>query len=312
VGYDKSADYQSAIRSVQIYCPFSTAFDIFSTRFELNFSNGPISRIPISKESIRETMQNSLGSASRLCYIAAITALLAFGGCGKNEPPKQQVGPITATPAHDPAATPEQPKPASELVTMDVAKAVMVTVELDFGSRVPAIAQALTEVERRYQPDDGQGRTFAVLDAYGEPTPDGKLHMSMHVSSEKPGLGWLVFKRTGEVLWRGKINPTAQPIQPKNLTILLDNGKGTTFTVDGSGNPNSIIDARVKPGDLPVRDIWPDGQERDLTFIYSACGCPVHVQVKRIGDRTTRVSDTPVMFPDDPKVVELISRLMRW
>ncbi len=195
---------------------------------------------------------------------------------------------------------------------MEVAKAVMVTAELDFGPKVPSIADALNEIERRYQPDDGQGRTFAVLDAYGEPTPDGKLHISMHVSSEKPGGGQLIFKRTGEVLWRGKINSTSQPIQPKNLTILLDNDKGTTLTVDGSNNPSSIIDAKVKPGDLPVRDVWPDGQERELTFIYSACGCPVHVLAKRAGDRTLRVKDTPVIFPDDPAVVTVIARLMRW
>jgi hypothetical protein len=196
---------------------------------------------------------------------------------------------------------------------MDVAKAVMVTVELDFDGKIPSITQALTDVERRYQPDDGQGRTFAVLDAYGEPTPDGKkLHMSMHVSSEKPGLGWLIFKRTGEVLWRGKINQTSQPIQPKNLTVLLDNGRGTTMTVDGSNSPSSIVDAKVKPGDLPVRDVWPDGEERELTFIYSACGCPVHVLAKRVGDRTARTKDTPVIFPDDPAAVSVIGKLMRW
>jgi hypothetical protein len=195
---------------------------------------------------------------------------------------------------------------------MDVAKAVMVTVELDFGTKAPSIAEALTQIERRYQPDDGQGRTFAVLDAYGEPTPEGKLHMSMHVSSEKPGGGQLIFKRTGDVLWRGKINPTQQPIQPKNLTILLDNGKGTTLTIDGSNNPSSVIDAKAKPGDLAVRDIWPDGQEREMTFIYSACGCPVHVLAKRVGDRTVRVKDTPVIFPDDPAAVTLIARLMKW
>jgi hypothetical protein len=211
-----------------------------------------------------------------------------------------------------PPTVAEKTTPASEVVTMEVAKAVMVTVELDFGAKVPSIADALTQIERRYQPDDGQGRTFAVLDAYGEATPDGKLHMSMHVSSEKPGGGQLIFKKNGEVLWRGKINASSQPVQPKNLTILLDNGKGTTLTVDGSGNPGSIIDATVKPGDLPVRDIWPDGQERELTFIYSACGCPVKVFAKRVGDRTARVSDTPVIFPDDPAAVTLIARLMRW
>src|SRR5436190_12433629 len=218
----------------------------------------------------------------------------------------------SSTPPSSPAPAADQPTPASELITMEVAKAVMVTAELDFGPKIPKIAEALNEIERRYQPDDGQGRTFAVLDAYGEPTLDGKLHISMHVSSEKPGGGQLIFKRTGEVLWRGKINSTSQPIQPKNLTILLDNGKGTTLTVDGSGNPGSIIDAKVKPGDMPVRDIWPDGQERELTFIYSACGCPVHVLARRAGDRTLRVKDTPVIFPDDPAVVTVIARLMRW
>jgi len=237
--------------------------------------------------------------------------LLVVSGCGKNEPPRQQAR--TAPAPTTPAPAPEQTTPSSELVTMDVAKAVMVTVELDFGSRVPTIAEAITQIERRYQPDDGQGRTFSILDAYGEPTPDGKkLHMSMHVSSEKPGGGQLIFKRTGEVLWRGKINPASQPIQPKTLTVLLDNGRGTTMTVDGSGNPNSIIDARVKPGDLPVRDVWPDGEQRELTFIYSACGCPVHVLAKRVGDRTMRVKDTPVIFPDDPAAVAVIAKLMSW
>jgi hypothetical protein len=227
----------------------------------------------------------------------------------KPEAPAPVSAPSAPAPAIVPAPT---TTPGSELVTMEVAKAVMVTVELDFGSKIPSIAEALTHVERRYQPDDGQGRTFAVLDAYGEPTPAGKLHISMHVSSEKPGGGQLIFKKTGEVLWNGKVNPSSQAIQPKTLTVLLDNGKGTTMTVDGSSNPNSIIDAKVKPGDLPVRDVWPDGQERELTFIYSACGCPVKVFAKRVGDRTARVSDTPVIFPDDPAAVTLIARLMKW
>jgi hypothetical protein len=248
--------------------------------------------------------------------VGIVAVALLVGKANRTSPsskalPQAPTGNSSAPPS-PPAPAADQPTPASELITMDVAKAVMVTAELDFGSKVPSIADALNEIERRYQPDDGQGRTFAVLDAYGEPTPDGKLHISMHVSSEKPGGGQLIFKRTGEVLWRGKINSTSQPIQPKNLTILLDNGKGTTLTVDGSNNPSSIIDAKVKPGDLPVQDIWPDGQERELTFIYSACGCPVHVLAKRAGDRTLRVKDTPVIFPDDPAVVTVIARLMRW
>lgn len=249
--------------------------------------------------------------------VAGIVAVTLLATRSHRTDPSSKPLPPAVAPAPGavpgPAPVAEQTtKPSSEVVTMDVAKAVMVTVELDFGPKVPSIAEAITQVERRYQPDDGQGRTFAVLDAYGEPAADGKLHMSMHVSSEKPGGGQLIFKRTGEVLWRGKINPSSQPVQPKNLTVLLDNGRGTTLTVDGSNNPNSIIDAKVKPGDLPVRDIWPDGQERELTFIYSACGCPVKVFARRVGDRTMRVSDRPVIFPDDPAAVTVIARLMQW
>jgi hypothetical protein len=252
-------------------------------------------------------------SKRRIVMAAAMTAAIAAAvvvtmrANRTDRSPKTVQNTNASAPVIPTAPEPAQPASSSELATMDVAIAVMVTVELDFGPKIPTIAEALTQVERRYQPDDGQGRTFAVLDAYGEPTPDGKLHMSMHVSSEKPGGAQLVFKRTGEVLWRGKINSTSMPIQPKNLTMMVGE-----YTVDGSTNPSSIIEARVKPGDLPVRDVWPDGQEREMTFIYSACGCPVHVQTKRVGDRTIRVKDTPVIFPDDPAAVALITRFMRW
>ena len=269
------------------------------------------SKTPEANSSAGNSKRNFVIVAAITAAIAA-TVVVTLRSNRKDRTATTAQNPNASAPSSPTAAEPVQPTPASDVVTMDVAKAVMVTVELDFGSRVPSIAEALTQVERRYQPDDGQGRTFAILDAYGEPTPDGKLHMSMHVSSEKPGGAQLVFKRTGEVLWHGKINSTSQIVQPKNLTMMLDNGKGSTYTVDGSTNPSSIIEAKVKPGDLPVRDVWPDGQEREMTFIYSACGCPVHVLVKRAGDRTVRVKDTPVIFPDDPAAVALISRFMRW
>src|SRR5262249_12462391 len=165
------------------------------------------------------------------------------------------------------------------------------TVELDFGPKPPSIAEALREVERRYQPDDGQGRTFAILDAYGEPTADGKkLHMSMHVSTEKPGLASLIFKRTREVLWSSRIvaGTNAAAFTGKNLLILLDDGTGKTFTVDGSNNPATILEAGIKELSVPVSQFWPDDAEREATFLYSACGCPVKVMVRRVGDRTLR------------------------
>jgi hypothetical protein len=198
---------------------------------------------------------------------------------------------------------------------MNINQAVMVTVELEFGARLPRIAEALRQIERRHQPDDGRGRVFSILDAYGEPTPDGKkLHMSMHVSTEKPGVGALIFRRTGEVLWKNRIvlGPNTNAFAGKGLTILINDATGNSAMVDGSGNPASILDAQLRDGKLPVRQFWPDGAEREVTFLYSACGCPVKVLARRTGGSTERTKDLPVIFPDDPAVVQVIERLMGW
>src|SRR5205823_9883273 len=104
--------------------------------------------------------------------------------------------------------------------------------------------EALRQIERKHEPADGKGRVFAILDAYGEPTPDGKkLHMSMHISSEKTGVGALVFHRTGEVLWQSRVvsGSKTNAFSGKHLTILLDDGAGKAFLVDGSGNPATIL-----------------------------------------------------------------------
>jgi hypothetical protein len=215
----------------------------------------------------------------------------------------------TATPVSTNGLTPALP-------SMEINQAVMVTQELDFGKPVPSIAQALQSIERRHQPDDGVGRTFAILDAYGEPTPDGKLHISMHVSTEKPGVGSIVFRRTGEVLWSSRITALTNGTKPaftgKSLTILVNDGTGRTFTVDGSSNPASVLSATLKEPGVPVTAVWPDGEEREVTFIYSACGCPVKVLARRQGDRTVRTKELPVIFPDDPDAVRVITSLMRW
>lgn len=220
-----------------------------------------------------------------------------------------------------PAAEPVQADSVTTTTTtnlpaMEVATAVMVTEELDFGPTVPTIAEAIKHIERRSEPEDGRGRTFAVLDAYGQPTRDGKrLHMSMHVSSEKPGKAALVFKPTGRVLWQSQIIPSktkTNAFSGKDLLILIDHGQGKVVTIDGSNNPATILDARIKEIGIPVRDFWQDGAEREMTFIYSACGCPVKVKTRRVGERTERTTDMPVIFPDDPAVVELITKLMAW
>ena len=222
--------------------------------------------------------------------------------------------PAPAPRAKQPPASPQATQ--TNLPTTEINQALMVTVELGFGPKVPSIAEALRDIERRHQPDSGNGRVFAILDAYGEPTPDGKmLHLSMHVSTEKPGIGSLVFKRTGEVLWSSRIVPStnaAPKFSGTALRIYLDDGTGKLLTVDGSNNPASILDASINEAGQPVSVMWPDGAEREVTFIYSACGCPVKVKCQRIGDRTMRTKELPIIFPDDPSAVTLISRLMRW
>ena len=199
---------------------------------------------------------------------------------------------------------------------MEIAQAVMVTVELDFGPTIPSIAEALKQIERKYEPADRVGRTFAILDAYGEPTSNHKLHMSMHVSSEKPGIGSLIFRRTGEVLWRTKIimgsHTEVPPLEKRSLLILVDDGTGKSLTIDGSNNPLTILDANIKELGVLLSSIWADASEREFTFLYSACGCPVKAMVRRVGNKTVRSKELPVMFPDDPAALAVISRLMTW
>ena len=201
-----------------------------------------------------------------------------------------------------------------ELYQMPVNTSAMVTVELDRGSPPLTVASAVASIERRHEPDDKTGRTFAVLDVTGEPTADGrKLRLQMHVSAEKPGLGALIDRRDGRILWHAAVIP-APGIQgvPKSLTILIEDGLGKTSTVDGSTAPTRILDANMRESGKSVRDFWADGDEREVSFIYSACGCPVKVLVRRTGDTTVRTSDRPLMFPDDPAVMQLIRRLMGW
>jgi hypothetical protein len=212
------------------------------------------------------------------------------------------------TPPGSPTPAPANPAPGQ--ATMDVAKAVMVTVEEDFGKNA-TIASAITQVERRYKADDGSGRTFAILDAYGEVMPDGKVHMSMHVSSEKPGTGQIIHKKTGKVLWDAKINPVSVPPPPKALRIIVEGAPGGSFNVDVI-SANNILNATASGKGMPVMNLWPDGAEMEVTFIYSMCGCPVKAKVKRMGDKTVRTNDMPVMFPDDPDALKTIAKFMKW
>lgn len=260
-----------------------------------------------------------------VAFVGLVLAIVWIVRTYSTSPPAKAANTNSLTPTNAKPAASSQKSGANEplltaapeIPTMEINHAVMVTVELDFGPTIPSIAEALMYIERRYQPDDGKGRTFAILDAYGEPTADKKkLHMSMHVSTEKPGLGSLVFGKTKEVLWQTKIVATtnAANFSGKNLTIYMDAGTkdGKSWLLDGSGGPPNILEAKVKDLNQPVREVWPDGEEREFTFIYSACGCPVKVMVRRTGVRTVRTKELPVMFPDDPAAMSVITKLMGW
>lgn len=251
-----------------------------------------------------------LAPAAIIVMLTASAVIFYYGNSDKRKPS----APAAVAPAAG-ANTPDMGV-TGEPIKMKIAQAVMVTVELDFGGQTPSIAEAIQQIDRGYAPDDGVGRTFAILDAYGEPTPDGKkLHMSMHVSSEKPGMGALRFKRTGELLWRARIgDPGDAPAGQKNLMIYLGKGTsdGANYVLDGTRGGDNVLNAYLQNSQQRARDVWPDGAERELTFIYSACGCPVKVMCRRVGERTMRTKDTPVIFPDDPEVVATISNLMKW
>jgi len=197
--------------------------------------------------------------------------------------------------------------------TMEVAQSVMVTHPLDYGDRVPSAAEAILDIQRLSKPDDGTGRTFAILEAVGFTNAEGKLQLSLRISSEEPGLAAVVFKRTGQVLWKARIVPRAGPPPgEKQLTVMLEDDEGKQAVVDGSKNPSHILNAAIHQSPLTMREHWPNGTERNFKFIYSACGCPVMVKVRRLGEQTMRTSTNPVLFPDDPDVMRVINSLMGW
>ena len=118
------------------------------------------------------------------------------------------------------------------------------------------------------------------------------------------------------MLWRSKIilgsHSEAPALEKRSLLILVDDGTGKSLTIDGSNNPVTILDASIKELGVPLSSIWSDGTEREFTLLYSACGCPVKAMVRRVGNKTVRAKELPVMFPDDPAALSVISRLMTW
>ncbi len=247
--------------------------------------------------------------------LSAAATIFYRNGAGKTAPVNEPVASSTeAAVVAAPTQPPTVPNVGATPYQMTIAQAVMVTEELDFGQPVPSIAEALTQIERGYAADDGKGRTFAILDAYGEPTADGrKLHISMHVSSEKSGVAYLRNKRNGQLIWQARIGkPGDPPAGAKNLMIYVANGQGGNHVLDGARGGGSALDTYLQNSQQKLRDVWPSGEEREVTFIYSACGCPVKVMVQRQGEIVRRTKPLPVIFPDDPAAVQTIAGIMKW
>jgi hypothetical protein len=245
--------------------------------------------------------------------LVAVPALL----CSCGEQTAAPGGPtITITGPATNAATPAAAAADTNMPAMEANQSVVVVKDLGFGRKPPMLDDVLRDLERRSQPEDGLGRTFAVIEAFTQSDlATSNLNICLRISSEKPGTGEVVFRRTGQSLWKSRITPETHKsgFAAGSLTILFEAGDGKSFTVDGSLNPPSILDAMLKEAGVPVAQAWPDGEVRDLAFIYSACGCPIHVKCRRTGDRTIRTEQaTQVIFPDDPAAVQVISRLMRW
>jgi hypothetical protein len=199
---------------------------------------------------------------------------------------------------------------------MEANQSVVVVKDLGFGKQPPSLPDVVRDLERRWQPDDGRGRTFAILEVFTQPDiVTSNFNLCLRISTEKPGLGEIYDRRTSQPLWKSRIIPASHPstFTPGALTVLFDNGADKTFTVDGSTGPPTIFEATLKESGVPVGQVWPEGEVRDLSFIFSACGCPIHVKCRREGSRTTRAEPaSQLIFPDDPAAVQVISQLMQW
>jgi len=245
----------------------------------------------------------------------AIVVVLLLNSCSEQDPTGAANSPAIQPNNVAPPITNSPFASTNGIPTMEAAQSVVVTHDLDVGPGVTTLAEVMRDIERHRKPDDGAGRTFAILEAFnGAIQPDGKMRVSLRVSSEKPGLGAITYRRAIEPLWKCRITPATHkpPFTGGELKIFFDVGDGKTFTVDGSTGPSSILTATLKEPGVQIGPIWPEGEVRELTFTYSACGCPIKVKCRRAGEGTVRTDATQVIFPDDPAAMQVINALMKW
>jgi hypothetical protein len=257
---------------------------------------------------------------SKQCVASLVLSLIGLASLCSCEKPSGSAAKSTAPVPHSASnsAPIEAATIAEALPAMEANQSVVVVKDLGFGKQPPSLEAVLKEIERRSQPESGQGRTFAILEAFTQVDAiTTNLNLCLRISSEKPGIGEVIYNRGGKPLslWKSRITPATRKsgFTGGSLTILFDAGDGRHLAVDGSMNPATIFDAMLKEAGVPVAQAWPEGEVRDLSFIYSACGCPIHVKCRRKGERTVRTeSDIQVIFPDDPAAMQVISRLMGW
>ncbi len=245
----------------------------------------------------------------------AIVVVLLLNSCSEQSPtvaasppPKQSnatASPVTNSPFAN----------TNGITTMEAAQSVVVVKDLGFGRQPPLLEDVVRDIERRSLPDDGHGRTFAILEAFTQPDHEtSNINLCLRISTEKPGIGQITYRRTGKELWKCRITPATHkpPFTGGSLTIYFDVGDGKLFTVDGSTGPSSILTATLKEPGVQIGQVWPEGEVREMTFIYSACGCPIKVKCRRAGEGTVRTDAAQVIFPDDPAAMQVINALMKW
>ena len=241
----------------------------------------------------------------------AIVIVLLLNSCGQQTASSEKVPLEKTTNAH--AASPFDN--TNGISTMEAAQSVMVVKDVGFGRQQPSLEDVVRDIVRHSQPEDGRGRTFAILEVFTQTDlTTSNINLCMRVSTEKPGLAAITYRRTGEELWKCHIMPaTSKPqFTGGNLSIYFDVGDGKSYTVDGSTGPSSILEAMLKEPGVQIGQIWPEGEVREIQFAYSACGCRIHVKCRRSGDRTVRTDTTRVIFPDDPAALQVINPFMKW
>ena len=241
----------------------------------------------------------------------AIVVVLLLNSCGQQTPASEKAPLGSITNKH--AASPFDN--TNGMATLEAAKSIVVVKDLGFGRQAPSLEAVMRDIQRHSRPEDGIGRTFAILEAFTQPDlTTSNLNLCLRVSTEKPGLAAITYRRTGQELWKSRVTPATDKPQFTGgaLTIYYDVGDGKTYTVDGSTNPSSILTATLKEPGVQIGQIWPDGEVREMTFVYSACGCPIKVKCRRDGERTVRIDTTQLLFPDDPAAMQIINALMKW